>query len=304
MPSLQSPDPSCPACSQPMDSFGDHTIVCSTENERICRHDALRDAIFDQANSAGLFPKREPRALVPDSQRRPGDVYIPHWRGRPHAFDVAVTSPLCASNLQQVSNSSGAALVKMKKAKIGKQFQYCRRQGITFMPLVVDARQTKSRRRRTPYQTKILMTNILRHLLSFVPRSNVSIVEAPPLNDAPESDIYPYNQASFDVAQQHGVHFARTLIGENHLWRDGYHIQDTHRHLLVKSIAAAAVEIDPNDFFGLKRPPYGHFGPWESPKGVGFFPLAFNKMAVRQPMYFRGPPPIRPLMCIDIPRPR
>ena len=167
-----------------------------------------------------------------------------------------------------------------------------------------DARQTKSRRRRTPYQTKILMTNILRHLLSFVPRSNVSIVEAPPLNDAPESDIYPYNQASFDVAQQHGVHFARTLIGENHLWRDGYHIQDTHRHLLVKSIAAAAVEIDPNDFFGLKRPPYGHFGPWESPKGVGFFPLAFNEMAVRQPMYFRGPPPIRPLMCIDIPRPR
>ena len=103
-----------------------------------CRHDALRDSIFDQANSAGLFPKREPRALVPDSQRRPGDVYIPHWRGRPHASDVAVTSPLRASNLQQVSNSSGAALEKMKKAKIGKHFQSCRQQGITFMPLVVE----------------------------------------------------------------------------------------------------------------------------------------------------------------------
>ena len=121
-----------------MDPFGDHTIVCSTENERICRHDALRDAIYDQANSAGLFPKREPRALVPDSQRRPGDVFIPHWRGRPHAFDVAVTSPLCASNLQQASNSTGAAIEKMKKAKIGKHFQSCRRQGITFMPLVVE----------------------------------------------------------------------------------------------------------------------------------------------------------------------
>ena len=121
-----------------MDSFGDHTVVCATENERICRHDALRDAIFDQANYAGLFPKREPRALIPDSQRRPGDIFIPHWRSRQHAFDVAVTSPLCASNLQQASNRTGAALEKMKQTKNAKHFEACRRQNITFMPLVVE----------------------------------------------------------------------------------------------------------------------------------------------------------------------
>ena len=85
----------------------------------------------------GLFPKREPRALVPDWQRRPGDVFIPHWEGRPHDFDVALTSPLCASNLLQASNSTGAALENMKKAKNGKHFHSCRRQGIAIMPLVV-----------------------------------------------------------------------------------------------------------------------------------------------------------------------
>ena len=76
-------DPICPACATPMDVYGDHSLACSTENERICRHDALRDAIFEQASHAGLFPKKEARSLIPDSQRRPGDIYIPHWRNRP-----------------------------------------------------------------------------------------------------------------------------------------------------------------------------------------------------------------------------
>ena len=87
---------------------------------------------------AGLFPKKEARSLIPDSQRRPGDIYIPHWRNRPHAFDVAVTSPLCSSNLQRASVSTGAALEKMKQNKITKHFQSCRHQGITFVPLVVE----------------------------------------------------------------------------------------------------------------------------------------------------------------------
>ena len=60
-------DPICPACATPMDVYGDHSLACSTENERICRHDALRDAIFEQASHAGLFPKKEARSLIPDS---------------------------------------------------------------------------------------------------------------------------------------------------------------------------------------------------------------------------------------------
>ena len=84
------------------------------------------------------FSRRRNRGHSSDSQRRPGDVFIPHWRNRPHAFDVAVTSPLCASNLQQASTNTGAAVEKMKQLKINKHFQSCRQQGISFVPLVVE----------------------------------------------------------------------------------------------------------------------------------------------------------------------
>ena len=138
LPIYPTPDPRCPACGSQMDSYGDHTIVCATENERICRHDSLRDIIFETATHAGLFPKKEVRSLVPDSQKRPGDVYIPTWRNRPHAFDVAVTSPLCASHVSQSSTSAGAALEKMKVLKNNKHYRQCHRQGIVFVPLVVE----------------------------------------------------------------------------------------------------------------------------------------------------------------------
>ena len=76
--------------------------------------------------------------MVPDTQTRPGDVFLPNWRHRPHAFDVAVTSPLCASNLPQSSVATGSALEKMKVAKNNKHFHNCRRQNIVFVPLVVE----------------------------------------------------------------------------------------------------------------------------------------------------------------------
>ena len=90
-----------------------------------------------QARHAGLFPKKEVRSLVPDNDSRPGDVFLPTWRGRPYAFDVAVTSPLCASNVQQAASNTGAALEKMKATKNAKHFVSCRRNNISFMPLVV-----------------------------------------------------------------------------------------------------------------------------------------------------------------------
>ena len=108
----------CSACGDEADQLGDHAIVCATENERICRHDALRDAIFEQARHAGLFPKREQR-VSQDSGRRPGDIYIPSWRNRPHAFDVAVTSPLCASNRCQSSLATGAAILGRRVMQSG-----------------------------------------------------------------------------------------------------------------------------------------------------------------------------------------
>ena len=179
-----------------MDAYGDHTVVCATENERICRHDALRDAIFEQASHAGLFPKREPRSLIPDSQRRPGDVLIPLWRNRPHAFDVAVTSPLCASNLQQASTNTGAALEKMKQTKNNKHFHLCRQQGITFVPLVVEtlggwdseasfhlSKIAEMTAQRSDKRAAIVSKQFFQRLSVLLQRANASLMatRAPPL---------------------------------------------------------------------------------------------------------------------------
>ena len=60
---------------------GDHSLVCGTGGERIVRHNAVRDAIFDTAAAAGLAPLREGRALLPGNNRRPADVFLPHWAG-------------------------------------------------------------------------------------------------------------------------------------------------------------------------------------------------------------------------------
>ena len=86
---------SCPICSRPVDPSGDHALACGGNNDRVLRHNSLRDVIFSAVQSAALSPRREVPSLVPDSLSRPADVYLPHWfHGRPAAVDVTVISPL------------------------------------------------------------------------------------------------------------------------------------------------------------------------------------------------------------------
>ena len=158
-----------------------------------------------------------------------------------------------------------------------------------------DARNTKTRQRRSPQHTKQLQTDIIRHLSSFVPSGNITILESPPLLDSPSSDIYHYNSNSFSLSQQMGVHFAGTLIGEQHLWRDGYHVLRNFRPLLVKSVAAAVVGVNPRKQYGLARPPFGQYGPWPAPKGTGVLPT-YRDHAMAKPFLFRQAAAIRPLM--------
>ena len=56
----------------------------------------------------------------------------------PETYFCTNCSPLCASNVQQASTTTGSALEKMKTSKNAKHFHACRRNGIAFMPLVVE----------------------------------------------------------------------------------------------------------------------------------------------------------------------
>ena len=79
--------------------------------DRIARHNAVRDVFHAAAQSAALAPSKETPGLVPGSQSRPGDFFIPCWSlGRPTAFDVLVISPLQDLTIAEAALSPGHAL--------------------------------------------------------------------------------------------------------------------------------------------------------------------------------------------------
>ena len=181
-----------------------------------------------------------------------------------------------------------------------RQTTFNRNDTVIIGTLTNDARQTNKRQRRTPDQTKQIQIQIIQHLIKHIPNKNITLLEAPPLLDSTSSDIYPYNLNSYSLSRQFGCGFSRILIGESHLWSDGFHILHKHRHLLLKSVAAAAARINVHEHHKLLHPPFGAFGPWAAPKGQGIIP--FSKMALKQPLNFRRASPIQPLMGINIHR--
>ena len=134
------PDSACPVCSRPSDSFGDHFIECGGNGDRILRHNALRDTLSACARSAALSPRLEVPSLIPGGSFRPADIYLPCWkRGLPAALDVTVTSSLQASTVHLASTNQGHALQVAEARKIATHDQPCRAEGITFIPLAVEA---------------------------------------------------------------------------------------------------------------------------------------------------------------------
>ena len=99
--------------------MGDHSLACSKTNDRIARHNTLRDVLFEAASTADLGPKKEERHLLPGTIARPGDVTIRRWsNGRDAAIDVTVTSPLAASNVESAAAEAGASLDKAVTRKL------------------------------------------------------------------------------------------------------------------------------------------------------------------------------------------
>ena len=163
-------------------------------------------------------------------------------------------------------------------------------------------------------QTTITQTSIINHLKSKnIPSKNITLLEAPPLLPPspqwlkrrgmrapryPIPDIFPYNQETYNVAGRHGANFAQILIGEEHMFDDGFHILNRHRHLLHRSIAAAAARVNPQTHYDFRRPPFGPYGPWASPRGVGLLPTP-----IPPPNNFLNFPPLRNFREVAMSRP-
>ena len=130
----------CPACLRMSDKYGDHAMCCGSGGERISRHNHLRDALFDTAVAAGLGPVKEGRFLLPGTDRRPADVLVPNWAaGKDAAMDVTVVTPLQDATLPEAATTPGHALHYAYGNKVRGAGEACRRQGIAFLPMVVES---------------------------------------------------------------------------------------------------------------------------------------------------------------------
>ena len=130
----------CPACRAPSDKLGDHALCCANEGERIARHNALRDALYSTAAAASLGPTKEVRFLLPGSDRRPADVFLPYWSGgRDTAWDVTVTHPLQAATVVKATSHPGHAAQEAFNRKMREAGELCRGQGIVFTPLALES---------------------------------------------------------------------------------------------------------------------------------------------------------------------
>ena len=121
----------CLACLRPSNQLGGPALSCGTDGERISRHNHVRDAIYETAVAAGLGPTKEGRFLLPGADRRPADVFIPHWAGgRVVALDVTVVNPLQVATLAGAATTPGHGVTFAYMRKVRGAQEDCRRQGL------------------------------------------------------------------------------------------------------------------------------------------------------------------------------
>ena len=70
---------------------------------------------------------------------------------------------------------------------------------------------------------------------------NIVFLACPPAT-AFQTSIY--NCYTQDLCDKEGIRFSNTLIKQDHLGSDGYHLQFKHQHLMSKSVAAAILDME------------------------------------------------------------
>ena len=114
--------------------------------ERVLRHNALRDLVYSWAERACLRPEKERAGLLlpqrPDdvssARRRPADVYLPSFLGRPTALDFAVTAPQRLDVLGARGATTAAVAYADHKRRHLDTAAACEAQQVAFLPMVVE----------------------------------------------------------------------------------------------------------------------------------------------------------------------
>ena len=127
----------CPFCKAGvLDIHGDHAIACHGRGDAIASHDRIRDKIVSACLFANLSPEVEKKNLIPGSQSRPGDIFVPTRKaGKPAGFDVTVTSSLQSNSLTNAATKTGYAADEREYCL---HKDNCPKMGITFVPLAIE----------------------------------------------------------------------------------------------------------------------------------------------------------------------
>ena len=86
-----------------------------------------------------LAPQKELPSLIPSSQSRPADIFLPNWeRGRPAAPDVSVISTMQQLTQRGAASNQGYALSIGEGRKMALHVAPCQAVGVLFVPLIVE----------------------------------------------------------------------------------------------------------------------------------------------------------------------
>ena len=142
----------CPRCDGVLDSLSLHAGVCIAGSERTQRHHALRNLVCAWADRAGLHPEKErPGLLLPQQpedtgvgRRRPADIFVTTFSGKPTAFDLAVTGFQRQASLEEAGRQGGAAATAYSAVKMSHldTASLCQQQGLSFIPLMAETTGT------------------------------------------------------------------------------------------------------------------------------------------------------------------
>ena len=112
------------------------------------RHHALRDLVCSWVARAGFQPEKErPGLLLPQqpedtgmARRRPADIFVPSFSGKPAAFDLAVTGFQRQASLGEAGRQGGTAATAYSALKMSHldTASLCQQQGVSFVPLVAE----------------------------------------------------------------------------------------------------------------------------------------------------------------------
>ena len=116
-------------------------MSCKRGGDAVIQHNQLRDEFAEACRCAHFQVRIEmDSGLTPDhNHSRPADVLVEGWeRGKPVAFDITVTSPLCPAFLGEASQVAGAAALAAETRKHIANDKRCQELGWACIPIAVE----------------------------------------------------------------------------------------------------------------------------------------------------------------------